>query len=94
MDSYGIWVQDHSIKRDRAAKRAMTVWRPKNPREAEIRERRAVVRQAYFLIRDDKDQIETTRLFALTLGGKNELTDKILGMARRVIGDHRGAVLQ
>lgn len=90
MDSYGVWVHARSRKEDRAIR----VWPPSSPREAAIRKRRSIVRQAYFLIRNDKDRHDTMWIFVRALGGKTDLTDEILEAARQVIADHHGAVLQ
>ena len=90
LDSYGIWVHDHSKRRSMVAKRATEAIFE----NLSITERRAVVRRAYFLIRHEPDRHNITLQFARCLGGKIDLTPDILERANRIIVLHHGSVLQ
>ena len=87
LDEWGVWV--HAQKRHIFKKQ-----RPLSQKQEHIVSRRRIVRQAYFLIRDDPVQKELVLVFARSLGGKIDLTDEILEKAEQTIHAHQGAILQ
>lgn len=87
MDDFGIWVHAHAPGKYKKMRKM-------RPQEVAARERRAVVRRAYFLIRDDPCHRDITLTFARALGGKIDLTDDLLHQATQIVFEHADTTLQ